>query len=84
MFAWFRYLFIRISFIFIDFSIVFYLKNKILKLIENDRTTKRLLLNFLIALAINSIFMILIWPGNWINDELGVLYNAQNFVYYSW
>lgn len=83
-FAWFRYLLIRISFLLIDFAIVFYIKNKILKLINKDESTKRLVRFFLIALLVNSIFLLLIWPGNWINDELGVLYNAKMFLYYSW
>lgn len=34
--------------------------------------------------SINLIFLLLIWPGNWINDELGVLENAKSFEYYSW
>lgn len=84
MFAWFRYLFIRISFILLDFSIVFYLKNKIIDLIKKDKKTKRLLLFFAISIIINIIFILLMWPGNWINDELGVLYNAKTFAYYSW
>ena len=84
MLTWFRYLFIRLSFIALDFSLVIFLKNKILKLIKKDKSTQRLLILFLISFSVNMIFLLLMWPGNWINDEIGVLYNAQTFTYYSW
>lgn len=83
-FAWFRYIVIRMIFLILDFSIVFYLKNIIKKIKLKDKETRNLIKFFGLALVINAIFLLLIWPGNWINDELGVLYNAKGFMYYSW
>ena len=84
MFAWFRYLLIRGIFVILDFTVVYYISNIIKKLIKKDKDTKNLLIFFAIALLINMILLLMLWPGNWINDELGVLYEARQFNYYSW
>lgn len=51
---------------------------------EKNNKYKNWLILSSIVFIINYIFLIFIWPGNWIWDEKGILLLAQNYIYGSW
>lgn len=78
------YHFIIISFAFIIFVISFYLVRFVRKLITGDAFCKKFLKHFLIYLGLMAIFLLLIWPGYWVWDEMFVIYEIQASSVFTW
>ena len=78
------YHFILISFAFIIFIISFYLVRFVRKLITGDAFCKKFLKHFLIYLGLMAIFLLLIWPGYWVWDEMFVIYEIQASSVFTW
>ena len=78
------YHFILISFAIIIFIISFYLVRFVRKIITGDVFCKKFLKHFLIYLGLMMIFLMLIWPGYWVWDEMFVIYEVQASSVFTW
>ena len=66
----------KIVFFFILFSIWFFVIDFAIKIKNNNQIYLRWITIAIIFFVIFSILMLLVWPGNWVWDEKGILENA--------
>jgi len=78
------YVFVNISFITILLYLVYFFNDFLKKIINNNLSYKRWLFFIIVYIIINLIFLLIIWPGNWIWDEKGMFLYAQQYMYNGW
>ncbi len=78
------YFVVHLSFIVVLFYLFNFIINFIIKIKEGNKEYNLWLKYSLIFLAICFIYLLLIWPGNWVWDEKGVLMVAQGYLFNSW
>ena len=81
-----NFLFITILICYIVFVFVMwnFIISIIQKLYKKDTNTKRYLKHFGIYLSIMSIFLLLIWPGHWVWDEIFIIENISSCNIFQW
>lgn len=78
------YVFVNISFITILMYIMSFIKIYVQKLLLKDSFYIKWLKTSFLYFLIIFLFLILIWPGNWVWDEKGMFLYAQHYMYNGW
>ena len=66
------------------FGSILYFASLIRRAKKGEKFAKNLIKFLIVTLIINGVLLLLIWPGNWVNDEFSVYVNAVKLNYYSW